>query len=144
MTRKSAAPSARLELYDKLVAGRPSVVRKGAAMPYTSLNGHMFSFLTETGALALRLPEREREAFLEKYGTKLCERHGTVLKEYAVVPASLLEKTPELGEWFDRSIAYVASLKPKTTASGGSRRKSAVKKPAGKSKTATRKAKRTR
>jgi hypothetical protein len=35
-------------------------------MPYTSLNGHMFSFLTETGTMALRLPAGEREAFLKK------------------------------------------------------------------------------
>ena len=132
MTKKSEVPRASLELYQKLVARRSDVEVKGAAMPYTSLNGHMFSFLTETGTLALRLPDGDREAFLEKYKTKLCERHGTVMKEYAVVPASLLAKTAELGKWFDRSIAYLASLKPKATAKatakGGAGKKSAVKK----------------
>ena len=132
MTRKSAAPTDSLELYEKLVARRPDVERKGAAMPYTSLNGHMFSFLTETGTLALRLPDGERETFLEKYGTKLCERHGTVMKEYAVVPASLLAKTAELGKWFDRSIAYIASLKPKATVKRGAGKKAAAKKTRGK------------
>jgi hypothetical protein len=124
---KNAVPSSQLGLYEKLVARRPDVERKGAAMPYTSLNGHMFSFLTETGTLALRLPDGDREAFLEKYKTKLCERHGTVMKEYAVVPASLLAKTAELGKWFDRSIAHVASLKPKATAKKGAGKKSAAK-----------------
>jgi len=54
--RAAGMPADRLELYERLVATQPSVERKGATMPYTSLNGHMFSFLTETGKLALRLP----------------------------------------------------------------------------------------
>lgn len=40
----SAIPTAKLELYEKLVATCPEVERKGASMPYTSHNGHMFSF----------------------------------------------------------------------------------------------------
>ena len=36
-------------------------------MPYTSLNGHMFSVLHKDGSVALRLPAAEREAFLKKY-----------------------------------------------------------------------------
>jgi hypothetical protein len=35
-----------LGLYDLIIATQPDVKRKGATMPYTSLNGHMFSFLT--------------------------------------------------------------------------------------------------
>ena len=105
-----------LELYDALVATNSSVERKGAAMPYTSLNGHMFSFLTKTGKLALRLPAKERAAFLEKHRAKLCEQHGTVLEEYVEVPDALLAKTKDLKKYFDASHAYVASLKPKPSA----------------------------
>jgi hypothetical protein len=104
-----------LELYERLVATNPSVERKGAAMPYTSLNGHMFSFLTSTGKLALRLPNDERDAFLKRYKTRLCEQHGTVLKEYVEVPDVLFKNTRELKKHFDVSCAYVASLKPKAT-----------------------------
>ncbi len=104
-----------LESYEKLVATNPSVERKGATMPYTSLNGHMFSFLTKSGTLALRLPSEERDAFLKKYKTKLCEQHGSVLEEYVEVPDALLKKTQELKKYFDLSYAYVASLKPKPT-----------------------------
>jgi hypothetical protein len=106
-------PADRLDLYEKLVATRAGVERKGASMPYTSLNGHMFSFLTGKGKLALRLPEGEREAFQKKYRTKLCEQHGTVLREYIEVPDSLLKKTGELKKYFHLSCAYVGSLKPK-------------------------------
>ncbi len=117
MTKKAAAgvPADKLELYEKLVATNSSVERKGATMPYTSLNGHMFSFLTKTGTLALRLATEEREAFLKKYKTKLCEQHGTVMKEYVDVPDTLLKKTQELKKFFDLSVAYVGSLKPKPT-----------------------------
>ena len=108
-------PADILDLYERLVATNPSVVRKGATMPYTSLNGHMFSFLTKRGTLALRLPAEERDAFLKKHKTKFCEQHGTVLEEYVEVPDALLKKTTELKKYFDMGYAYVATLKPKPT-----------------------------
>jgi len=104
-----------LALYEKLVASHPKAERKGATMPYTSLNGHMFSLFTREGYLALRLPSPEREAFLKKYKTNLCEQYGVVMKEYVVVPAALLAKTTELKRFFAMSYDYVGSLKPKPT-----------------------------
>jgi hypothetical protein len=107
---KAAAeiPADKLDLYEKLVATNPKVERKGATVPYTSRSGHMFSFLDKRGRLGLRLPSEEREAFLTKYKTKLCEQYGTVLKEYVEVPDALLPKTRELKKFFDLSYAYVA------------------------------------
>jgi hypothetical protein len=107
--------TATLALYEKLVAANPSVERKGATMPYTSQNGHMFSFLAKDGSVALRLPTGEREAFLAKYDSVLSVQYGAVMKEYVVVPASLLARTQELGAYFDISFRYVSSLKPKPT-----------------------------
>lgn len=104
-----------LALYEKLVATIPDLERKGAAMPYTSRNGHMFSFVTKEGRLALRLPDEEREAFLKKHRTKRCEQHATVMKEYVAVPDSLLKKTKQLQKSFEISYDYVGSLKPKPT-----------------------------
>ena len=114
---KAAAeiPAEKLDLYEKLVATNPKVERKGATVPYTSRSGHMFSFLDKRGRLGLRLPSEEREAFLTKYKTKLCEQYGTVLKEYVEVPDALLPKTRELKKFFDLSYAYVGSLEPKPT-----------------------------
>jgi hypothetical protein len=120
-------PTEVLEDYARLVATNPRVERKGAAMPYTSVNGHMFSFLTKTGTLALRLSEAERHAFLKKYKTKLCEQHGSVMEEYVVVPGSLLKNTPELKEYFDVSYVYAASLKPKPTKKTSKKKKPARK-----------------
>src|SRR5580765_3002512 len=83
--------AAKLALFEQLVATNPRVERKGDTVPYTSVNGHMFSYLGKTGELALRLPPGEREAFLKKYKTKLCELYGIVQKEYVSVPESLLK-----------------------------------------------------
>ncbi|OCX53646.1 hypothetical protein BEL04_04955 [Mucilaginibacter sp. PPCGB 2223] len=102
-----------LDAYDRLIAGMPDIERKGAAVPYTSLNGHMTSYMNKTGSLALRLPATMIDDFLRTYNTTLCAAYGVVQKEYAVVPADLLKNTTELKPYFEQSIAYVRSLKPK-------------------------------
>src|SRR5581483_9173403 len=107
--------AAGLALYDKLVATNPDVERKGDTMPYTSVNGNMFSLYTKQGVLALRLPADEREAFLTKYKTKLTEQYGAVMREYVDVPASLLADTKTLKKYFDMSYAYTKSLRAKPT-----------------------------
>jgi hypothetical protein len=104
-----------LALYDKLLATNPNVQRKGDTMPYTSLNGNMFSLFTKENRLTLRLPKGEREAFLTRFKTTLSEQYGHVQPEYVVVPDALLAKTPELKRYFDMSYAYVTSLRPKPT-----------------------------
>src|ERR1700691_2308015 len=96
-----AVPQEKLALYEKLVATNPKVERKGDTVPYTSLNGHMFSYLSKEGKLALRLPEKERAGFLKKYKAKLCEAYGRVQPEYVEVPDALLAKTAELKSFFD-------------------------------------------
>jgi TfoX/Sxy family transcriptional regulator of competence genes len=111
----SHSTAERLGHYDRLIATQPGVERKGATMPYTSVNGHMFSFLSESGTLALRLPPTERAAFLQRHATTLHEAHGTVMKEYVKVPEDLLGDTDRLSPYFAASYAYVAALKPKPT-----------------------------
>jgi hypothetical protein len=102
-------------LYDALLATSPEIQRKGATMPYTSINGNMFSLLTPEGIVALRLPAADREAFLKRYDTSLCVQHGTVMKEYVAVPAALLQKTRALAKYLEISYRYACSLKPKPT-----------------------------
>ena len=109
----AAAPSSKVVLYEKVMATIPAVERKGATIPYTSLNGHMFSYLSKEGKLELRLPEPEREAFLKKYKAKLCTAYGKVQPEYVEVPDRLLASTAELKKFFAASYAHVSLLKPK-------------------------------
>lgn len=111
------AISDKAALYDELVATIPTIQRKGDTVPYTSHNGHMFSYLSKNGTLALRLPDGAREAFLKKYKTGLCKQYGIVQKEYVEVPEALFRKTSELSDYFAASLAYVRTLKPKPTKS---------------------------
>ena len=110
---QSAIPADILALYDDLIKTNPEIERKGVKLPYTSANGHMFTFLSESGTLAIRLPEQEQESFLKKYNTSLMEAHGTVMKEYVRVPDVLLRNTNELKKYLNISYEYVKTLKPK-------------------------------
>jgi hypothetical protein len=110
---KSNHSAETLDLYDKLIAVAPGIERKGATMPYTSLNGNMFSFLNKNGELCMRLSEADRNEFMKKYKADLCIEYGTVLKEYVSVPAGLFRTTKELKPWFKLSHQYVKTLKTK-------------------------------
>ena len=114
-TDPKTAPEDKVELYDKLIASNPDIERKGKTMPYTSHNGHMFTYLSKNGSMGLRLPKEDREAFLEKHNTTLFEQYGAVMKEYVTVPDDLLENTEELQEYLDISYGYIRTLKPKPT-----------------------------
>jgi hypothetical protein len=61
--KKCEVPPDKLALFEKLVASNPKVERKGAAMPYASLNGHMFMFMNPEGTLALQFPRRRARRF---------------------------------------------------------------------------------
>ena len=100
--------------YAELVATIREAELKGAKMPYTSVNGNMYSYLGENG-VGLRLPADVREEFLERYRTTLYQTHGTVQKEYVTVPADLLASLDELAPYFQASFDYAQTLKPKAT-----------------------------
>ena len=112
MAPPGKVPAIAIERYDALIATCPGVERKGASMPYTSLNGHMFSFLTPDGALALRLPPPERERFMEEHGAQEVVQHGRVLREYVSVPDDLFARTAALEPHFARSREHVSALRP--------------------------------
>jgi hypothetical protein len=110
---KIEIPVEKLELYDKLIAANPDIERKGKTVPYTSLNGHMFSFLAKDGTMGLRLSKEQREAFIDKYNTRLIEQYGKVMKEFVQVPSDLFEDTKALAECLKMSTEYTSTLKPK-------------------------------
>jgi len=110
---KNNVPKDKLDAYKKLIESIPEVELKGAAVPYTSYNGHMFSYFEKDGTFGLRLPEKEREEFLKKYKTTLFVSYGIIKKEFVTVPDKLLLNTKELKPYFQLSFKYVSSLKAK-------------------------------
>ena len=111
----SAIQPGRLAAYDRLIGTIPGVERKGASIPYTSVNGNMFSYLFDEGSLALRLSPADRDVFLTHFETRLHEAYGIVQKEYVDVPDALLEDSAKLASWFVASHAYSSGLRPKPT-----------------------------
>ena len=105
----------RVELYDLLVEKHPDVDRKGKTMPYTSLNGHMFSFLNKDGMMGLRLSKEDLNQFMETYNTSQMIQHGRIMKEYVEIPLEMLSDTQALSTYFQKSLDYVSGLKPKAT-----------------------------
>jgi hypothetical protein len=110
----SAIPAAKLALYEKLIATDPTIERKGVTLPYTSTNGKMFTYLSPTGDLRLRLPDEERSAFLKKYRTTLAVSGGMVMEDFVAVPPGLLARTAELKPYLGISRAYAERLGRKT------------------------------
>ena len=109
------APPESVALYEALLATKPAIERKGATMPYTSVNGNMFSVVSKEGIVCLRLPADQRDAFSAKFKTEPVVMYGALMKEYVAVPPALLEKTKEAGKYFEMSYSYAMSLKAKPT-----------------------------
>ena len=109
-------PPEALELYTAAVdASSGDTIVKGAKNPYTSRNGHMFSFLDADGSMALRLSKELGEEFMESYESGPVIQYGSVMRGYVSIPGELLEDTGTLVEWFDKAYEWIGTLEPKPT-----------------------------
>lgn len=108
-------PADKLALYEKLLATRPDIEKKGANVPYTSVNGYMCTYLSEDGALRIRLSKEECEEFIATHGANHPVAYGITQKDFVEVPEALLKKTEELQKYLDKSYAHAMGLKPKAT-----------------------------
>jgi hypothetical protein len=94
-------------------ASSGDTIVKGATNPYTSRNGHMFSFLDPTGMMALRLSDELTEQFLSEFESGPVMQYNSVMRGYSSIPADLLADTDTLVTWFDRSFEWIGTLPPK-------------------------------
>jgi hypothetical protein len=107
-------PSHALKRYAAVVEEAGGVV-KGAKNPYTSRNGHMFSFLDVDGTMAIRLSDELAEEFLSRYESGPIAQYGSVMRGYVSIPDSLLSDTEELVSWFKKAYEWIGTLEPKVT-----------------------------
>ena len=113
---KYEGPPEALEAYQEVVETSQSDAEvKGAKNPYTSRNGHMFSFLDKDGTMALRLSDEQTEEFRSRYESGNVIQYGSTMRGYSSVPAQLLADTETLAGWFDRSWEWIGTLPPKPT-----------------------------
>ncbi|MGB0850283.1 MAG: hypothetical protein ACPGTP_03485 [Bacteroidia bacterium] len=104
-----------LKKYEAAIELHPHIQRKGKANPYTSHNGHMFSFLDKEGVLGIRLDEVRKQTFEEKYDSPPFIQHNSVMKGYVTIPQEVLDDTQLLLSYLTAGLEYVSSLKPKPT-----------------------------
>jgi TfoX/Sxy family transcriptional regulator of competence genes len=126
------APDWLVEAFGPLVPEGPVVERrKMFGYPCAFAAGNMFIGLHEDH-LILRLPDGERERFQESYRAEIFQPFpGRLMREYVVVPHSLVRDPEALEPWVARSAAYAASLPPKGAKGKGAKRKAGVKKASG-------------
>jgi hypothetical protein len=98
-----------LELYDAIVARNPNFERKGKTMPYTSANGHMFSLLNKDGQFGIRLPKETAAKFIKTYESGEFRSYGAVMREYVLVPDSILGNADIMDKYLQKSFEFVMS-----------------------------------
>lgn len=104
-----------LKKYEAAIELHPDILRKGKANPYTSHNGHMFSFLDKEGVLGIRLDEKSKLAFEEKYNSPPFIQHNSVMKGYVTIPQEVVNDQELLLSYLVKGLEFVDSLKPKPT-----------------------------
>ena len=97
------------------------------------VNGNMFAG-TFQDTIVVRLTEADRGALLKMKGAAPFEPMGHPMKEYVVVPASLVSKPRELGAWIERGHRYALMLPTK-----GAKKKTTAKRSAAMKRTTTKK-----
>lgn len=108
-------PSDKLELYNALITEFGKLERKGKTTPYTSLNGHMTSFLDKTGTMGLRLAKSDIDDFISERNSNLMEQHGRTMKDFVSISDKLLADKKAMLAYLELSYQHTASLKPKPT-----------------------------
>jgi hypothetical protein len=108
-------PAEALERYLALVEASGNGEVKGAKNPYTSRNGHMFSFLDPDGVLAIRLSDEATEEFRAAHDSGPVIQYGKTMQGYSSVPDDLVDDPDALLAWYDRSWEWIGTLAPKAT-----------------------------
>ncbi len=86
------------------------------------VNGNMFAGLHEVG-MVMRLPEKERERFLELDGARQFEpMPGRTMREYVVAPDALADEPRAARSWLTKAFRYASSLPAKPPRKGGTAR----------------------
>ena len=108
------APPEMIHLFENALGVVPEAeVRKMFGYPAGFVNGNMFTGL-HGNDMVVRLSPDDLGTFLALEGSRQFEpMPGRPMREYAVVPPSLLKSGSELGTWLRKAYAYAKSIPPK-------------------------------
>jgi TfoX/Sxy family transcriptional regulator of competence genes len=122
MPKWTKAPDQLVAYLEEIMGGHPGVeLKKMFGYPVAFTNGQMACGVFQE-SLMMRLSYSDRKNFLEKYDTRLFEpMPGRPMKEYVLIPDTLINEAKLLRPWIEKSLAYVGSIpkkpKPKAKAS---------------------------
>jgi TfoX/Sxy family transcriptional regulator of competence genes len=121
-------PSAELiRLFEELTPGPPATARKMFGFPAAFVNGNMFMGLHQDDMI-LRLGEEFRAELLKIADARVFEpMAGRPMREYVVLPPSLLKNRREVEVWVRRALDYGLSLPPKGSTTSAKRARAARK-----------------
>ena len=99
--------------YRAIIAAHSDATEKGNKNRYTSVNGHMSSFLSPGGELCFRLSQKDMDSFNARFQGGPVLQYGSVMRGYVHVPEGLWSDVKAASDWFAKSWNYVSGLKPK-------------------------------
>jgi TfoX/Sxy family transcriptional regulator of competence genes len=115
------SPPSLIAVFDRVLPADAEVSRRSMfGYPVGFVHGLMFTGLFEE-SLFVRLPEPERTKMIAEGGGPLAPMPGRVMKDYAVVPADLLDDEKALSSTVRKSLDFTKTLPAKS----GSRPKTA-------------------
>src|SRR5438874_1535430 len=127
--RRLAKPAELVAVFDSVLPDDPRVLRKPMfGMPAAFVGGNLFTGLFED-SMMVRLAPEKREQLLALPGAQpFAPMAGRPMKEYVVVPATMIGDREALQAWVEAAFEYGASLPDKSggktkPGSGGSRKR---------------------
>jgi TfoX/Sxy family transcriptional regulator of competence genes len=123
MTWKKSPPEL-IELLDKMLVSFDCQRRMMFGYPVYFVNNNMFTG-THQHNVFIRLSERNRKEILSDNDevSPFEPVKGRVMKEYVVLPDSILKDSQKLKKWLNRSYDYVSSLPEKKLKSKAKKQK---------------------
>lgn len=101
-----------IKLFEEVIPGPPATAKKMFGFPAAFVNGNMFMGLHQE-SMILRLPENLRAELLKMNAQIFEPMPGRPMREYVVVPPSLLRDCNKLSSWAQKALEYGSSLPPK-------------------------------
>jgi hypothetical protein len=112
-TKWRKSPPELIAAFDAAFPGPPALRRPMFGYPCGFVNGHMFSGLHQENWM-VRLGAADRAALLKLPGAQPFEpMPGHVMREYVVLPPSVIGEAKALKTWLGKAVAYTESLPPK-------------------------------
>ena len=102
----------KLSIYDKIIK-KAGFERKGKTMPYTSVNGYMFSQINKDGELGIRFSDDVQKKLITKFNSTTFTSYGKEMNGYVLIPQGMWDDIDALVKYLKESYQYVKSLKPK-------------------------------